>query len=78
MADKISIEDQIKAMEEAVSNSRSYLRMVERYVAEGERPVEVLQDVRARLPKMEAVLETLRWIGKNRDMIISLYRQKKP
>ena len=78
MADKISIDDQIIAMEEAVSNSRSYLRMVERYVAEGERPVEVLQDVRARLPKMEAVLETLRWIGKNRDIIISLYRQKKP
>lgn len=78
MADKISIDDQIKAMEEAVLNSRSYLRMVERYVAEGERPVEVLQDVRARLPKMEAVLETLRWIGKNRDIIISLYRQKKP
>lgn len=78
MADKISIDDQIKAMEEAVLNSRSYLRMVERYVAEGERPVEVLQDVRARLPKMEAVLETLRWIGKNRDIIISVYRQKKP
>jgi len=77
MADKISIDDQIKAMEEAVSNSRSYLRMVERYVAEGERPVEVLQDVRARLPKMEAVLETLRWIGKNRDIIISVYRQNK-
>lgn len=78
MADKIGIEEQIKAMEDAISNARSYIKIVERYVAEGERPQEVLDDTRARLPKYEAILETLRFVGKNRDVIISVYRQKKP
>jgi len=78
LADKISIDDQIKGMESAISNARSYIKLVERYVAEGERPQEVLDDTRARLPVYEAILETLRFVGKNRDVIISVYRQKKP
>ncbi len=78
MADKISIDDQIKGMESAISNARSYIKLVERYVAEGERPQEVLDDTRARLPVYEAILETLRFVQKNRDVIISVYRQKKP
>jgi hypothetical protein len=78
LADKISIDDQIKGMESAISNARSYIKLVERYVAEGERPQEVLDDTRARLPVYEAILETLRFVQKNRDVIISVYRQKKP
>lgn len=78
MADKIGIEEQIRGMEDAISNARSYIKIVERYVVQGERPQEVLDDTRARLPVYEAILETLRFVQKNRDVIISVYRQKKP
>jgi hypothetical protein len=78
MGDKIGIEDQIKTMEDVISNARSYIKLVKRYVAEGERPQEVLDDIQSRLPKYESILETLRFVQKNRDVIISVYRQKKP
>lgn len=78
MAGKISLDDQIKAMEEAISNSRSYINLVQRYVAKGERPEEVLADARARLPRYEAILETLRWLSKNRETIIAVHKQKAP
>lgn len=78
MADKIGIEEQIRGMEDSISNARSYIKIVERYVVQGERPQEVLDDTRARLPVYEAILETLRFVQKNRDVIISVYRQNKP
>lgn len=74
MADKIGIDEQIRAMEEVVSNHRSYLKMVRRYVLEGERPEEVLADVEKRLPYVEAVLATLKWIKENRAAIIAAKR----
>lgn len=61
-------------MEEVVSNHRSYLKMVRRYVLEGQRPEEVLADVEKRLPYVESVLATLKWIKENREAIIKAKR----
>lgn len=68
---KIGIDEQVAALEDAVNNHRSWIRTVKRYVSRGERPAEILVDTEARLPKMEAALNTLKWVQKNRDVIIN-------
>ena len=77
MAGKISLDDQIAHIEAAIRNNKAFAALTKRYVAEGERPQEVLDELEQRIPYWEAALETLRWIRKNRDIIISIYRQNK-
>jgi len=67
---KIGIDEQVAALESAVNNHRSYVNLVRRYVAKGERPEEILKETEERLPKMEAALNTLKWVQKNREIII--------
>ena len=68
---KIGIDDQIAALEDVVRNHRSYINLVRRYVAEGQRPKEILDDTERRLPAVEAALKTLKWVKKNREIIIT-------
>jgi predicted outer membrane protein len=67
---KIGIDEQVEALEDAVNNHRSYVNIVKRYVEKKERPEELLKDTETRLPKMEAALNTLKWVQKNREIII--------
>jgi outer membrane protein TolC len=69
---KIGIDEQVAALEDAVNNHRSWVRTVKRYVEKGERPAEILIETEARLPKMEAALNTLKWVQKNRELIIKV------
>ena len=71
MFNKININDQVAALEDVVRNHRSYINLVRRYVIEGERPKEILDDTEKRLPAVEAALKTLKWIQKNREIIIT-------
>jgi hypothetical protein len=71
MFNKININDQVAALEDVVRNHRSYINLVRRYVAEGQRPKEILDDTEKRLPAVEAALKTLKWIQKNREIVIS-------
>ena len=68
---KIGIDDQVAALDDVVRNHRSYINLVRRYVAEGERPKEILDDTEKRLPAVEAALKTLKWVQKNREIIIA-------
>ena len=68
---KIGIDDQIAALEDVVRNHRSYINLVRRYVANSERPKEILDDTERRLPAVEAALKTLKWVKKNREIIIT-------
>lgn len=68
---KIGIDDQVSALEEAVIAHRTYVNVTRRYVERKERPEELLKDTEARLPKMEAALNTLKWVQKNREIIIA-------
>lgn len=68
---KIGIDDQVAALDDVVRNHRSYIKLVRRYVAEGERPKEILDDTERRLPAVEAALKTLKWVQKNREIIIT-------
>lgn len=68
---KIGIDDQVAALEDVVRNHRSYINLVRRYVAKGERPKEILDDTEKRLPAVEAALKTLKWVQKNREIIIT-------
>jgi len=72
MADKkITIAEQVFAMEEVVQNHRSYINLVTRLVAADERPKEILDDTQRRLPYVEASLKTLKWVQANREAIIN-------
>jgi len=71
MFNKININDQVAALEDVVRNHRSYINLVRRYVAEGQRPKEILDDTEKRLPAVEAALKTLKWVQKNREIIIT-------
>jgi hypothetical protein len=68
---KIGIDDQVAALDDVVRNHRSYINLVRRYVAEGQRPKEILDDTEKRLPAVEAALKTLKWVQKNREIIIT-------
>jgi hypothetical protein len=74
LADKIGIDEQIKHMEDALRNSQAFVALTKRYVAEGERPQEVLDEAERRVPYWQAILNTLRWIRDNRDAIIAAKR----
>ena len=72
MADrKITIAEQVFAMEEVVQNHHSYINLVTRLVAADERPKEILEDTQRRLPYVEASLKTLKWVQANREAIIN-------
>jgi hypothetical protein len=71
MSHKITIDDQVAALDDVVHNHRSYINLVRRYVAEGQRPKEILDDTEKRLPAVEAALKTLQWVQKNREIIIT-------
>ena len=71
MLNKININDQVAALDDVVRNHRSYINLVRRYVAEGQRPKEILDDTEKRLPAVEAALKTLKWVQKNREIIIN-------
>jgi len=77
---KVSLDDQVRAVEDAVNNHRSYVNTVRRLVAKGERPEEILKETADRLPLMEAALETLKWLQGNREAVVAAYRniQKAP
>ena len=74
---KIPIEDQVAAMQDTVSNHRSYIRTVKRLVAAGDRPKAILEDTERRLPAMEAALKTLEWVQKNRQLIVEVHEKAK-
>jgi hypothetical protein len=71
LAGKITIDEQIKHMEDALRNSQAFVALTKRYVAEGERPQEVLDEAERRVPYWQAILTTLRWLRDNRDIIIA-------
>jgi hypothetical protein len=71
MAVKISLDEQIKHIEDALRNSKAFVALTKRYVAEGERHKEVLDEAERRVPYWEAALATLKWVQKNRQIIIA-------
>jgi hypothetical protein len=74
---KVSIEDQVAAMQDTVNNHRGYIRTVKRLVAAGDRPKEIIEDTERRLPAMEAALKTLEWVQKHRELIIEVHKKQK-
>ena len=72
---KITIDQQVAALKQAVVAHRSYVKTVRRLVLENERPKEILEDTEARLPLMEAALKTLEWVQLNREIIVEVYRK---
>ena len=74
---KISIGQQVAALQDAVTAHRSYVNTVKRLVAANERPKEILEDTERRLPLMEAALKTLQWVQLNRETIIEAHKRSK-
>jgi len=74
---KITIEQQVAALQDAVNNHRSYVTTVKRLVAANERPKAILIETETRLPLMEAALKTLQWVQLNRETIIEAHNKCK-
>jgi len=74
---KVPIDQQVQALQEAVTAHRSYVRTVKRLVMLNERPKEILADTERRLPLMEAALKTLEWVQKNRQLILDVHEKSK-
>lgn len=66
---KISLSEQVKALESTVANHRGYVTMCERFAATAEFNQDVLADTKARLPLMEACLATMKWLLANEEKI---------
>lgn len=73
---KISLSDQVSNLEETVKNHRGYIAFCRRYVEEGSRPKEVLEDTERRLPYMEACLKTMKWLLANEERIKSALKKE--
>lgn len=71
MADKISLDQQIKHVEDAIRNNKAFIALTKRYVDQGDRPKEVLDEAEKRIPYWEAILATLKWLKENRDAVIA-------
>ena len=74
---KVPLEQQVAALREVVSHHRSYVTMVKRFVLDGNRPKEVLEETEARLPLMEAALRTMEWVESNQDLIREAYNSRR-
>jgi len=66
---KISLKEQVSALEDTVNNHRTYINWVTRFVEEGKRPLDILEDTQKRLPYMEACLATMQWLLRNEEKI---------
>lgn len=58
-------------MEDALRNSKAFVALTKRYVDQGDRPQEVLDEAERRVPYWEAILTTLKWLKENRDAVIA-------
>lgn len=66
---KVSLDDQITTMELAVLSQRGHVDNLRRLVSKKERQQFHLDEAEAKIPKLRAVLETLKWLKKNEEKI---------
>ena len=57
-------------MEDTLRNNKAFAALTKRYVDQGDRPQEVLDEVERRTPYWEAILATLKWLKNNREAVI--------
>ena len=72
---KISLKDQVEALEGVVAKHRSYVALCERHAENAEFDLNVLMDTKNRLPYMEACLATMKWLLKNEEKIKNALRK---
>ena len=73
---KISLKEQVDALEDTVNNHRSYINVCERYGENAQYNEDVLIDMKRRLPFMEASLKTMKWLLENELKIKTALKNK--
>ena len=73
---KISLKEQVDALEDTVNNHRSYINVCERYGENAQYNEDVLIDMKKRLPFMEACLNSMKWLLINEKWIKSELSKK--
>ena len=68
---KVSLDDQIAAMEITVANSRGTINNLRQLVKKKQREPLWLEIAEERYPKLVATLNTLKWLKKNEERIKS-------
>jgi hypothetical protein len=72
---KVSIEDQIEVIEQSIANCQATIDTLNRLRKQSDDTERVSEEISKRmnlLPKLRAIMTTLQWIKKNRDLIYSL------
>jgi hypothetical protein len=64
---KVSIEEQIAAVEREVMNLAGHIEILRDLIKEKKRDPIVLGMKESLLPQLQAALETLRWVKKNQE-----------
>ena len=72
---KISLKEQVDALEDTVNNHRSYINVCERY-KDAKYNEDVLIDMKKRFPFMEACLKTMKWLLENELKIKTALKNK--
>lgn len=75
---KISLDEQITAVETEYVNLRGSIEIVEELVKRGKRNESELQIKKARLVNLEAAIKSLKWLRANSDRIKSSLAQGLP
>lgn len=74
---KQSIDDQITTVELLLLSQRGHVDNLKRLASKGERQPIHVEDAEAKLPKIRAVLDTLKWLKTNEEAIKTALKAKK-
>jgi len=66
---KIDLNTQITAIELEILSQRGHLANLQRLLMKGEREPFHIEQIEAKIPKLEAVLTTLKWLKTNEEKI---------
>jgi hypothetical protein len=74
---KQTIDDQIMTVELLLLSQRGHVDNLKRLASKKERQAIHVEDAEAKLPKIRAVLETLKWLKLNEEQIKAALKAKK-
>lgn len=77
MANKISLDEQVAAVERAVMNHRGHIENLKRLVEKKQRPENELLMAQGWLPEHEAALATMKWVHKNKELLKQIAGRKR-
>jgi len=77
VANKISLDEQVAAVERAVMNHRAHVQNLKRLVEKKQRPENELLMAQGWFPEHEAALATMKWVRENKELLKQVAGRKR-